>query len=55
MAPLPSLPFPSSPLAVIHGSDSPQSAQDEIAHWFKPEEVTSYRLAADVWVYEGRK
>jgi len=39
---------------IIHGSDSPQSAQEEIAHWFKPEELNSWTLSCDKWLYEGR-
>ncbi|KAK6012542.1 nucleoside diphosphate kinase domain protein [Ostertagia ostertagi] len=27
---------------ICHGSDSIESAQREIAHWFKPEEINDY-------------
>jgi nucleoside-diphosphate kinase len=30
---------------IIHGSDSPESAEREIAIWFKPEEVVNYETA----------
>jgi nucleoside-diphosphate kinase len=39
---------------IIHGSDSPKSAQEEISMWFKPEEVSSWTLSCDKWLYEGR-
>jgi nucleoside-diphosphate kinase len=38
---------------LIHGSDSPESAAREIALWFKPEEVVSYTLAGEEWVFAG--
>jgi len=37
---------------IIHGSDSVEAAQREIALWFKPEEVASWRSANTEWVYE---
>jgi nucleoside-diphosphate kinase len=37
---------------LIHGSDAPDSAKDEITHWFKPEEVFGYARPHDVWIYE---
>ncbi len=36
----------------IHGSDSTENAQTEIALWFKPEEVVSWEPAQNKWVYE---
>lgn len=36
---------------VIHGSDSVESAQREIALWF-PEGVCSYQPALNPWIYE---
>ncbi len=30
---------------IIHGSDSPENAQREIALWFKPEEIVDYETA----------
>ncbi len=37
---------------VVHGSDSLQSAEREIALWFKPEELLAYEKNSDKWVYE---
>ena len=34
---------------LIHGSDSPDNAAAEIALWFKPEEIVSYRPADREW------
>lgn len=36
---------------IIHGSDGPETAKDEIKLWFKPEEVTSYTSNQEKWVY----
>lgn len=35
---------------LVHGSDSPQSADREIALWFRPEEILDYALAGQNWV-----
>lgn len=37
---------------VIHGSDSPQSAEREIGLFFKPEELQSYQRIDAEWLYE---
>ena len=37
---------------VIHGSDSVESANKEIALWFKPEELVSWVDHSHKWVYE---
>ncbi|EPB70516.1 nucleoside diphosphate kinase [Ancylostoma ceylanicum] len=38
---------------ICHGSDSVDSAQREIAHWFKPEEINDYESPfINSWVYE---
>ncbi len=37
---------------LIHGSDSPESAEREIKIFFKPEELVSYTRTADKWIYE---
>jgi nucleoside-diphosphate kinase len=37
---------------LIHASDAPETAQSEIALWFKPEEVTDYSREIDRWVNE---
>jgi nucleoside-diphosphate kinase len=38
---------------LVHGSDSPESAQREIALWFRPEEVVDYAIAGEEWVSAG--
>ncbi|KAF2349655.1 Nucleoside diphosphate kinase [Trinorchestia longiramus] len=38
---------------VIHGSDSVESAQKEIALWFKPEEMVSWTQGNHSWIYES--
>ncbi|KAK4137507.1 NDK-domain-containing protein [Trichocladium antarcticum] len=37
---------------VCHGSDSVESANKEIALWFKDEEVIAWKSAQDAWIYE---
>lgn len=37
---------------IVHGSDSPTSAEREVGLFFRPEELTSYVLANDPWVRE---
>lgn len=37
---------------LIHASDSPESAQRELAIWFKPEELTDYKPCDGIWVTE---
>lgn len=37
---------------LCHASDSPESAQKEIALWFTPAELAQYELATDKWIYE---
>ena len=37
---------------LIHGSDSVESAEREIAIWFKPEEVTKWNDHSKKWIYE---
>ncbi|PNY29287.1 Nucleoside diphosphate kinase [Tolypocladium capitatum] len=37
---------------VCHGSDSVESANKEIAHWFQKSELTEYTAAQKAWVYE---
>ncbi|KAI4364962.1 hypothetical protein MLD38_020994 [Melastoma candidum] len=36
---------------IIHGSDGPETAKDEISLWFKPEELVSYTANAEKWIY----
>jgi nucleoside-diphosphate kinase len=35
---------------LVHGSDSPENAASEIAIWFKPEEIVSYRPVDAGWI-----
>merc|ERR1712062_814084 len=35
-----------------HGSDAVESANKEIALWFKPEELISWDSASKAWIYE---
>ncbi len=37
---------------IIHGSDGPETAATEINLFFKSEELLSYKLISDQWVYE---
>lgn len=36
---------------LVHGSDSPESAERELGLFFKPQELQSYERAVDGWVY----
>jgi len=36
---------------IIHGSDGPDSAQDEIKLWFKEPEVTGWAQTNQPWIY----
>ncbi|KAI3453825.1 hypothetical protein Pfo_010488 [Paulownia fortunei] len=36
---------------IIHGSDGPETAKDEINLWFKPEELVTYISNAEKWIY----
>ena len=37
---------------IIHGSDSPESAEREIKIFFRPEELVAYKRTVDQWIYE---
>jgi len=37
---------------LIHGSDAPETAQQEISLWFKPEELVSWQPTAQPWLVE---
>jgi nucleoside-diphosphate kinase len=37
---------------LIHGSDSVETAQREIALFFAPDEIVDYRRAVDGWIIE---
>ena len=36
---------------LVHGSDSPESAQSEIRLFFRPDEIVDYELADADWLY----
>lgn len=36
---------------VVHGSDSPARAEEEIALFFRPEELVSWERAGSAWIY----
>lgn len=37
---------------LIHGSDAPETAQNEISLWFKEEELVNWQPALTTWLYE---
>lgn len=37
---------------IVHGSDGPETATQEINLFFKPEELVDYSLATEQWVHE---
>lgn len=37
---------------LAHASDGPETAQGEIALWFKPEELVSWERPVDPWIFE---
>ena len=37
---------------LIHASDAPETAQQEIALWFKESELVSWERATDRWIHE---
>ena len=39
---------------LVHGSDSPESALDEIKLFFEPDEVVDYELSDAPWLYSKR-
>ena len=39
---------------IIHGSDGPETAQQEINLFFQPEELVYYELATTGWVYDRK-
>ncbi len=40
-------------LNLVHGSDSPESAQRELALFFKKDEILEYDRATDPWIIES--
>jgi len=39
---------------IVHGSDSPENAQKEIALWFTDDEIANYPRIDEVWLTEER-
>lgn len=39
---------------LTHASDGPETAEQEVALWFRPEEIVSWDRDLDRWVFEGR-
>jgi nucleoside-diphosphate kinase len=39
---------------LVHGSDSPESARDEIKLFFEPDEIVDYGLSDAPWLYSKR-
>jgi nucleoside-diphosphate kinase len=39
---------------LVHGSDSVDNGANEIALWFKPEELTDWTRNTDSWIFEAR-
>lgn len=37
---------------LVHGSDSPENGEKEIALWFKPEELVNWQRSTDGWIFE---
>ncbi|MCC7448380.1 MAG: nucleoside-diphosphate kinase [Anaerolineae bacterium] len=37
---------------LVHGSDSVDNGQAEIALWFKPDELVSWQRSTDSWIFE---
>ena len=38
---------------LVHGSDSPETAQHELALWFSADELVDYRRDVDRWVLDA--
>lgn len=39
---------------LVHGSDSVENGEKEIALWFKPEELVTWTRSTDPWIFENR-
>jgi len=37
---------------LVHGSDSPESADREIGLYFRPEEILDYGRSGDEWIFD---
>ncbi len=38
---------------LTHASDSPQTAEDEVGLWFKPEELIAWERGQDRWIFDA--
>ncbi|OGO17806.1 MAG: nucleoside-diphosphate kinase [Chloroflexi bacterium RBG_16_48_8] len=38
---------------LTHASDGPETADEEIALWFQPDEIVSWSRDTDRWIFEG--
>jgi nucleoside-diphosphate kinase len=38
---------------LVHASDSPENAAQELALWFQTSELVEYERAVDRWIVEG--
>ncbi len=38
---------------LVHGSDSVENGQQEVALWFKPEELVQWQRQTDPWIFEN--
>jgi nucleoside-diphosphate kinase len=39
---------------LTHASDGPETAESEVALWFRPEELVAWDRDVDRWIFEGR-
>jgi len=39
---------------LTHASDSPETAEAEVALWFRPDELVTWERDLDRWVFEGK-
>jgi len=37
---------------LVHGSDSPENGEKEIALWFQPQELVTWKRSNDSWIFE---
>ena len=37
---------------LVHGSDSPENGETEIALWFDPADIVTYERGLDAWILE---
>ena len=39
---------------LTHASDGPSTAEEEVALWFRPEELVDWKRDQDRWIFEGK-